>query len=364
MDARAAGDDAGGVSGEIEALRRSAMASSDDGRLEALSNLGHKLAWLCRIKYLDTMWWSPAGQRAEDAGRNRNASTSSDVDTGDEVGRYVPKTPAAEALLALLVFLDEERSLVAPKGRSKHQLVRSAVLPLLLYAGRAKGACEFLSVAENASGCHEGIDTFVRWELLACACIEAKLPGRAVRVTRSLLDEGFELPEAEERTSRHEGCGGDDDGGPTASRAPNREDDPLSSLFQPSDGARKVRPRGGSSRGLAFHGRPPPFSSLTDRPPSSRSATGGSPGAPAAAGLPGQARRAQDANEGARLQRRIWSGGGHRVGRKGPRPVQGRPKRPGTPARVLRHRLRRLHPRDSVSGPPGQPELLPSSRGA
>jgi len=154
MDARAAGDDAGCVSGEIEALRRSAMASSDDGRLEALSNLGHKLAWLCRIKYLDTMWWSPAGQRAEDAGRNRNASTSSDVDTGeqrarspprqtppsltspclslsqyilfralgpqgDEVGRYVPKTPAAEALLALLVFLDEERSLVAPRaGRS------------------------------------------------------------------------------------------------------------------------------------------------------------------------------------------------------------------------------------------------------
>ena len=91
MDARAAGDDAGGVSGEIEALRRSAMASSDDGRLEALSNLGHKLAWLCRIKYLDTMWWSPAGQRAEDAGRNRNASTSSDVDTGEQRARSPPR---------------------------------------------------------------------------------------------------------------------------------------------------------------------------------------------------------------------------------------------------------------------------------
>lgn len=100
MDARAAGDDAGGVSGEIEALRRSAMASSDDGRLEALSNLGHKLAWLCRIKYLGTMWWNPAGPRAEDAGRNRNASASSDVDTGEQRARSPPRqTPSSHFMV-------------------------------------------------------------------------------------------------------------------------------------------------------------------------------------------------------------------------------------------------------------------------
>ena len=163
---------------------------------------------------------------------------------------------------------------MAPKGRSKHQLVRSAVLPLLLYAGRAKGACEFLSVAENASGCHEGIDTFVRWELLACACIEAKLPGRAVRVTRSLLDEGFELPEAEERTSRHEGCGGDDDGGPTASRAPNqRGRPPLLALptlrwREKGEASRRILQRTGVPRpppSLFISDRPPPFLPLRDR---------------------------------------------------------------------------------------------------
>ena len=118
MDARAAGDDAGGVSGEIEALRRSAMASSDDGRLEALSNLGHRLAWLCRIKYLD--WWSPAGPRAEDAGRNRNASTSSDVDTGEQRARSPPRqTPPS--LTSPLLSLSLSQYIISCSGSSRRR---------------------------------------------------------------------------------------------------------------------------------------------------------------------------------------------------------------------------------------------------
>ena len=258
--------DAGG----IQALRDRALSSTgDDGgetSREALAELAQTLTWLCRCSYYREDWY-PNLEARERVGNARalgngiieiGQSGGSDGDrrrVGDESKRlYTPRNPTEEALLASLVFLEEERTIVAPKGRSNIGRSRTNLLPLLMWCGRSKAACEFLSVAENASGHYEGEETFKRWLLLTHACLAARLPGRAVRVSKSLIDSNFEVKDAgsDEDASGAEELGGGTHSAPSASVGPGASEsrngdgsegtsrDLASSLFAPSSDAHKV----------------------------------------------------------------------------------------------------------------------------
>ncbi len=110
---------------------------------------------------------------------------------------FTPSNPTEEALLALLVYLEEERCKVAPKGKSSRQAIRMSLVPLLLWNNKLRCVVEFLTTAENASGHFEGIETYKRWQMLAHACLANRLPGRAVRVSKSLLGKNFEAAEGQ-----------------------------------------------------------------------------------------------------------------------------------------------------------------------
>ncbi|QDZ24172.1 hypothetical protein A3770_12p66900 [Chloropicon primus] len=199
------GSHGGDLRSELNGLRElSSTQEHTEASLAALSELGHKLAWLARVKYYHDYWTPPRGGLEAELGsalgdgdqdKARGESASSQAQRGREgttIGPYSPRCPLEEALIATMVFLEEERKAVEPKGKSKSQRVRLALLPMLILCGRPRAACEFLSTAENASGCYEGGETFVRWMLLAHACLAARLPGRAVRVSKSLLDSHFD----------------------------------------------------------------------------------------------------------------------------------------------------------------------------
>jgi tetratricopeptide (TPR) repeat protein len=209
----------------VEVLRDGIVAERDqttcsESNIAALRELGESLAWRSKVRETD---WYPSCKLADERGeglalerRNRNtsqeeraeptttAARSSDQEderrnSKKKAGSFTPSTPTDEALLALLVYLEEERHKVGPKGVSKHAAARLSLLPLLLWNSKLRCAVEFLSVAENASGEYEGRDeSFTRWRMLAFSCLAAKLPGRAVRASKSLLNRNFHTKGSQE----------------------------------------------------------------------------------------------------------------------------------------------------------------------
>mmetsp|Transcript_37409 Transcript_37409/g.80788 ORF Transcript_37409/g.80788 Transcript_37409/m.80788 type:complete len:766 (+) Transcript_37409:162-2459(+) len=196
------GSAAAGTSGGRH-RRRHALdgGAARDERLSALLELGERLSGLARVKHLGAEWYNPLHPDPEvDVDGEADGVAEEDADV------FVPRNPSEEALLALLLFLEEERARVGskPAGAAASGAVRgirSALVPLLISSGRVRAAASFLSGAENASGLHEGVgNTYRRWLMLSHANLACRLPGRAVRVAQSLLNNYFANDTAQSMT--------------------------------------------------------------------------------------------------------------------------------------------------------------------